>query len=280
MLEVPMSELTFHPGAVPIALCAGGLDPSAGAGVLRDALTLAALGVHPMALTLAETIQNGVACEYIEAPVASPLLRLEALRPHLSGAWGVKVGLSALNSLDFRALAGQIHALNPTVKIWDPILGPTAGTGLHDGAGLIRMADILLSTGSWVVSPNRQEAGAMLGLPLETAATGDPLGLARPFLDRGARAVWLKGGHGAGQMVEDFWVVPGHAHSLGAVPRLLGELRGTGCVLGSAWLGFRLRGMEDIPAAEAAAAWLRDRWSRAFCPGRVGRPCLAPEARL
>lgn len=258
----------------PVALLMGGLDPSCGAGILRDALTVAAHGVQPMVLPTAETLQNGVACLQIGAPGMSPRLRLEALAPHLTGSWGVKLGLADLAMDDLAALASDLKALNPSVAIWDPVLAPTAGVGLHDGRALGRMADRLLAAHPWVVAPNRLEAAALAELP----ADADPVNLARPWLDRGASAIWLKGGHGEGAQVEDLWMTREGAVSLGASPRLEGERRGTGCTLASTWLALRLKGADEVAAARAAAAWVRERWYQAFSPGGAGRPMFGPMA--
>jgi len=258
--------------SVTVALCLGGMDPSAGAGVLRDALTLSSLGVHPMAVTTAETRQNGLACYQIGRASMSPVAQLETLRPHLTGAWGVKLGLCALEAGELQALMALLAELNPEVRIWDPILAPTAGVSLHDGAALRSMGRSILGTGGWVVSPNRLEAAAAGDLE----ADAEPVALARTFLALGAEAVWLKGGHVAGENVEDFWIDSGHVESLGAFPRLPGERRGTGCTLASAWLGFRLRGLGSVPAARSAGAWLRGHWDQAIQPGGAGRPCFAP----
>ena len=259
--------------ACPLALCLGGLDPSGGAGLLRDVMTLAALGVQPMAVCTAQTVQNGAACAAILAP-ADPLPFLEALAPHLAGpAWGVKLGLCALDVRTFAALAARIAELGPAVRIWDPILAPTSGVGLHSSARLRAMAATLLGTGGWVASPNLVEAGALAG-----TASQAPAGLARPFLDLGAAAVWLKGGHGQGPEVEDFWITPAGVLSLGRSPRLAGDRRGTGCTLASAWLAWRLRGLDGPAAAAAAARFLREHWEPAVRPGGFGRPCFAPGA--
>ena len=260
-------------GAVPVALCLGGMDPSAGAGLLRDVMTLAALGVHPMAVCTADTVQNGEACAAIRPP-ADPLPALDALAPHLTGPWGVKLGLCALDPATFAALAARVAGLAPVARIWDPVQAPTAGVGLHSGARLRAMAEVLLGTGGWVVCPNLPEAAAFSGAG-KGAAGAD---LARPFLDLGAAAVWLKGGHGAGPEVEDFWITPGAVLSLGRAPRLPGERRGTGCTLASAWLAWTLLGLPGPEAAQAAARFLRERWDGALRPGGFGRPCFAPGA--
>ena len=98
-----MASLDASPAAIPVALCLGGMDPSAGAGLLRDVMTLAGLGIQPMAVCTAETVQNGRACAAILAP-PDPLPFLEALAPHLAGAWGVKLGLCRLDPGTFAAL--------------------------------------------------------------------------------------------------------------------------------------------------------------------------------
>lgn len=262
----------------PIALCLGGMDPSAGAGLLRDVLTLSALGIHPMAVSTAETIQNGLACQRIEAPAMDPVDRIESLGPHLAGRWGVKLGMAALNEPTFRRLAATLRALDPPLRIWDPILAPTAGVGLHDGADLRRMAEVLLKGGGWVVSPNRGESAAIAGLPPEQIQTAEAGLLARPWLEYGAHAVWLKGGHAPGLEIQDLWITCDGITALPTSLRLPGHRRGTGCTLAATWLGLRLLGRSEIAAAEESATRLRSRWNQVFTPGGAGRPIFAPEA--
>ncbi|GLH68641.1 hydroxymethylpyrimidine/phosphomethylpyrimidine kinase [Geothrix rubra] len=266
------------PAVPPIALCLGGMDPSGGAGILRDALTVAALGCHPMTVSLAETLQNGIGCSRIEPPSMDPVLRLECLALHLAGRWGVKLGLCALEPAQFHRLSAALAHLAPPVRIWDPILAPSTGVGLHDGGDLRRMAEALLPMGGWVVSPNRGEAAAFAGLPPEAIQAAEVDGLARPWLEAGAAAVWLKGGHAEGDQVQDFWITAGGIEALEPSPRLPGARRGTGCTLASAWLGLRLQGLGPQAAAVESARRLRDRWDRAWVPGGAGRPVFAPEA--
>ncbi len=260
----------------PIALCLGGMDPSGGAGILRDASVLAELGVHAMAISTAETLQNGHACARIEAPSMDPAQRLDALRGHLSGLWGVKLGMCALPVADLARLVSLLADLAPGCRIWDPILAPTSGPGLHDRSELLAMAEVVLPSGGWIVAPNRHEAATAAAMDPDE----DPSKLAAPFLERGARAVWLKGGHAQGSLVVDCWVTREGCADLDASPRLSGEPRGTGCALASAWLGFRLRGGGEMESAQKAAAWLRSRWGTAFVPGGFGRPVFAPVGAL
>jgi len=269
-----------YPSAPPLALCLGGMDPSGGAGLLRDALTLAELGCQPMAVSLAETLQNGLACVRIEPPGLDPVQRLENLAPHLTGRWGVKLSLSALDGGTFRRLCAALRHLEPPIRIWDPILAPSAGVGLHDGGDLRRMAADLLPSGGWVVSPNRGEAAAFAGLPPEAIQSASVATLAGPWLDAGAAAVWLKGGHAGGDHVQDAWITQSGIEPLERVQRQPGERRGTGCLLSATWLGLRLQGLDGSNAAREAARRLRARWAYAFRPGQVGRAMFAPMPAL
>ncbi|MBS1765951.1 MAG: bifunctional hydroxymethylpyrimidine kinase/phosphomethylpyrimidine kinase [Acidobacteria bacterium] len=262
----------------PVALCLGGMDPSGGAGLIRDALTLARLGIHPMAVSTAETIQNGLACQAIKAPDLDPVARIETLGPHLAGSWGVKLGLCALDAAAMKRLSATLDALRPRVRIWDPILAPSAGVGLHDGAELREIGRLLLRGGHWVVSPNRGEAAAIAGLKPDHIRAASPEALARPLLELGAAAVWLKGGHTAGEVVQDLWITPTRVEALPAAPRLPGQRRGTGCTLASLWLGLRLLGRNEHDAAIEAADRLRAAWGQAFAPGDAGQPLFAPGA--
>jgi len=274
MLVVPMNETLPSLSPPTIALCMGGLDPSGGAGIVRDVQVLSGLGIYPMTLCTAETLQNGEACLQIAPPRLAPHLGLQALRPHLSGDWGLKLGLCALEPADLEALCSAIREADPSCRIWDPIMAPTSGVGLHGPEALRNLARAILPSGGWIVAPNRCEAQALLGGP-----SHDPLALAAPWLDLGAEAVWLKGGHSEGDRVEDFWISKEGVSSLGSQPRLPGDRRGTGCTLASAWLGLRLRGAEAREAATQAAAWLRAHWGQAGAPGGFGRPAFLPEAR-
>src|SRR5450631_3954200 len=176
----------IRPSAPPLALCLGGMDPSGGAGLLRDVLTLSELGCQPMAVSLAETLQNGLACLRIEPPAMDPVQRVETLAPHLVGRWGVKLSLCALGATDFRRLCATLRHLAPPLRIWDPILAPSAGVGLHDGGDLRRMAADLLPMGGWVVSRNRGAAPAFAGVPPDAIQGASVEALATPWLAAGA----------------------------------------------------------------------------------------------
>jgi hydroxymethylpyrimidine/phosphomethylpyrimidine kinase len=247
----------------------GGLDPSGGAGVLRDAVVAAGLGVHPMAVPLAETVQSGMGCEAILPPAVPPAARLASIAPHLRGAWGVKVSMfSGCGAL--REVAPMLRALGPAAAIWDPVAAPSSGVPLH-GPESLREAAGLLSGGGWVASPNLGEARLMAGMP------GAPLeDVAERLLRMGFLGAWIRTGHGVGGTVRDLWCDGGGPRWLAPRPRLAGDPRGTGCTATAAWLALRLKGAGPAEAAEGAVDYIRRAWAGLHSPGGAGRPTFPP----
>jgi hydroxymethylpyrimidine/phosphomethylpyrimidine kinase len=257
---------------VPVALFLGGMDPSGGAGVLRDALVASDLGVYPMVVPMAQTLQNGFHCQEITMPSVNPQKALDCLKPHLGKKWGVKLSMFRDGSL-LRDALSCIHQLKPLAAIWDPVIAPSSGVGLHSVASIME-ALTMLSGNSWVVSPNIPEARSLAGLP--DAPLED---VAKKILDLGIQSVWLRGGHCTGDTVQDLWCDSLGNKWLTRYNRLDGEPRGTGCTVTSAWLALRLRGMEPIHAAESAVQYIRKAWSGLILPGAFGRPTFPPRVQ-
>lgn len=257
----------------PVALFLGGFDPSSGAGVLRDALVASDLGIYPMAVPLAETVQNGAECAEIAPPGFSPMKRLESLRLHLAGTWGAK--LSMFHDLShLEAALNLIQELGPDAAIWDPVASPTSGARLH-GADTIKKALRLLSFGAWLVSPNIPEARALADMP-----DGPLEAVAKKIMDMGAQNVWIRGGHTCSETVQDLWADGSGLEWLAPCSRLDGDPRGTGCAATSAWLSYRLKGLGGASAAEAAVSYVRSAWGRLCRPGGAGRAAFPPRTTL
>jgi hydroxymethylpyrimidine kinase/phosphomethylpyrimidine kinase len=249
---------------VPVALFLGGFDPSSGAGILRDALVASDLGIYPMAVPLAETAQNGLECAEIAPPGFSPIKRMESLMLHLARRWGAKLSMFHDLSL-LETVLKRIQELGPEAVIWDPVAGPTSGTKLH-GADTIKNAMGLLSFGAWLVSPNIPEARTLADMPEEPLEA-----VAKKIMDMGAQNVWIRGGHTSNATVQDLWADRSGLEWLTPYSRLDGDPRGTGCTATSAWLSYRLKGLESASAAEAAIKYVRNAWGYLCRPGGGGR---------
>jgi hydroxymethylpyrimidine/phosphomethylpyrimidine kinase len=239
---------------------------------MRDAAVASGLGIHSMAIPLAETVQNGIECIEIWPPAIDPLIRLNSLAPHLSGKWGVKLSMFYERSVLCDVLQ-QIRLLRPAAAIWDPIISPTSGVGLHSPASIIEAAN-MLSGCFWTLAPNIPEARLLAEMPEAPLET-----VAEKLVDMGMKNVWIRGGHGTEKMVRDLWCDCDGPKWMTPNTRLEGDPRGTGCTATSAWLAYSLNGMKPIDAADAAVKYIRRAWSALHLPGSTGRPAFPPRVQ-
>ncbi|MBI4700428.1 MAG: hydroxymethylpyrimidine/phosphomethylpyrimidine kinase [Deltaproteobacteria bacterium] len=220
------------------ALAVGGLDPCGGAGLVADLRAFAAAGVWGCAACAALTVQStrGVRSVHAVPPglLAAQIEELVAdvpVRAVKTGALG-----SAAN---IRLVAALAERLPEIPFVVDPVMAPTAGgTGaLLAGRGSLGAMRQLASRAA-LLTPNAAEAEALVGAPVRTPAQAREAAVA--LVERGARAVLLKGGHVGmgGDGSDDGWVIDWLA-TRGRVVRLARRRRpgpaphGTGCLLAS-----------------------------------------------
>ncbi len=226
------------------------MDPSGGAGLLRDVATVRALGGRALAVQTADTRQ-GPGVHQVAPQLPEPLreeLRSALLDRPVAVKIGMAVGPATAEAL-LEALAGY-----PGPVVVDPVLATSRGGALWAGPPrgllpLLRRAT--LST------PNALEAAALAGYPVVTADDAEAAG--RQLIDAdGLGAVLVKGGHLAtpGEMVADVLVTAAgstrffRARVPGPSPR------GTGCALASA-IAVLLGRRQGLPqAVRDAGDWL------------------------
>src|SRR5258706_3256757 len=114
--------------APPAVLACAASDPTGGAGVQADLLTIAALGCHPLSVVTALTVQDTSGVEAVQA-VEARWVEAQARRPlpELSVA-AIKLGVlrPAENAL---ALAPLLAAPKGPLVV-DPVLAPAPGPEL------------------------------------------------------------------------------------------------------------------------------------------------------
>jgi hydroxymethylpyrimidine/phosphomethylpyrimidine kinase len=234
-----------------LVVVAGGIDPSGGAGLLRDVATAAARGARAHAVGTAWTEQaEGVHRVEPRSPgaIRDALTRVVAeLRPA-----AIKIGMAVGPATAAALIEGLDGYRGPVVV--DPVLATSRGGTLWDGAPEQLMPLLRRAT---VVTPNAVEAGEFAGLLVETGAAAEAA--ARFLLDRHRlQAVLVKGGHldEAETIVTDVLVTPDGARHWPR-PRVPGPApRGTGCALATAIAVELGRGQPLAAAIEAAGVWL------------------------
>jgi len=234
-----------------VVIVVGGIDPSGGAGLLRDVATAAARGARAHAVGTAWTEQGG-SVHRVEprAPGAVRAALAEAIAAVQPAA--VKIGMAVAPATATAVLEGLAGYAGPVVV--DPVLATSRGGTLWDGAAEELVPLLRRAT---VVTPNAVEAGELAGLLVETGAAAEAA--ARFLLDRHRlQAVLVKGGHldEAEVVVTDVLVTAGGERHW-VRPRVPGPApRGTGCALATAIAVELGRGRDLAAAIEAAGAWL------------------------
>ncbi len=164
----------------------------------------------------------------------------------------VRVG-ALLSAENVGVVANALRAHGETLAVIDPVLRASRGGSLADEAAQEAIARELAVLPNAVLTPNLDEAAALLGRAsidrawFETAA--------RELQARGPRAVLVKGGHLAGEPADAFATAAGVQTF--AEPRIAAEMRGIGCTLAMALACELARGCELEDAVRAARAYVR-----------------------
>jgi hydroxymethylpyrimidine/phosphomethylpyrimidine kinase len=224
------------PPPPPLVLSFAATDPTGGAGLQADVLTLAALGCHPLSVATAITVQDTRGVARLE-PLEAALVAEQAaqlLAELAVAAFKIGVVASAANA---RAIAAVLAAHPRVPVVLDPVLASGRGDPLAEPATRTALREALLPR-TTVLTPNTLEAEALGGVAA--------------CLARGCRYVLVTGTHAAtpevvntlhdaqGVVREDRW------------PRLAGSYHGSGCTLASA-IAARLAHGDAVPEAVRAA---------------------------
>ena len=235
---------------LPRVLTIAGSDSGGGAGIQADLKTFAAHNTFGMSAITAVTAQNTVTVSAVH-PVPSSLVtaQIDAVMDDL-GVDAVKIGMLASAEL-VSAVAETLKRRPPTHVVLDPVMISKSGAALlqDDAVDTLRRELLPLAT---VVTPNLPEAERLSGLELGSSPSLDARRQAAAILGTGSTAVLIKGGHAAGDEVEDLLITAGGEH-LFRHPRVQTDsTHGTGCTLSSA-IAARLARGEDLPAAVGGA---------------------------
>ncbi|MBI4878126.1 MAG: hydroxymethylpyrimidine/phosphomethylpyrimidine kinase [Planctomycetes bacterium] len=253
----------------PTPLSIAGSDPTGGAGLEADLKVFLAHGLSGAALATALTVQDTRGVARVAA-VALPLFRrrMEFLLSDLRVA-GAKTGLLPNRSI-VRAAAELIASGPRRFLVVDPVLAPSRGAAFLDRAGRRELLQRLFPLAD-VVTPNLLEAAALLGQKPATIRR-HPERATAALRSAGARAVLLKGGHGAGRLALDL-LDDGTSLREFSLPRIrgrAGSVHGTGCALAAALLANVLLGRDLARAVERGKRFVHDamRGARAIGAGR------------
>jgi hydroxymethylpyrimidine/phosphomethylpyrimidine kinase len=248
-IEFP-SPLYRYPRVLSIA----GSDSGGGAGIQADLKTFSALGCFGMTAITALTAQNTMGVRAIHrVPPDMLAQQIDAVVEDI-GVDAVKIGmLHAADVVHAVSLAIARHQL--TRVVFDPVMVATSGAVLIDDAAIAVLVKELFPIAD-LITPNLDEAGLLVGRPLDSEA--DMESAATQLLAMGSKAVLIKGGHLQGDLVADLL-----AHASGERTWMRDSriqtpnTHGTGCTLSSAIAAFLALGLDLSEAVQSARDFIR-----------------------
>jgi hydroxymethylpyrimidine/phosphomethylpyrimidine kinase len=179
---------------IPRALTIAGSDSCGGAGIQADLKTFSALGVFGMSAITAVTSQNTLGVRgFVELDPGFVSSQIHAVVTDV-GVDAVKTGMLA-NAAIISAVADDLKELKLQKVVVDPVMVAKSGDRLLREDAIEAMVHKLFPL-ALVVTPNLDEASALIGLPVSNAS--EMREAARRIKDFGPRFVLIKGGHLAG----------------------------------------------------------------------------------
>lgn len=250
MSDVAVPRTQVYPRVLSIA----GSDSGGGAGIQADLKTFSALGCFGMTAVTALTAQNSTGVRAIHGvPPEMLAAQIDAVVEDI-GVDAVKIGmLHSTVTVKTVAAALDRHRLRPVVL--DPVMVATSGARLIDPPAVAALVRQLFPQ-AVLVTPNLDEAALLDDRPI--ASEADMEAAARRLLAMGAKAVLLKGGHLAGEVVADLLLIDGDGPRWFHGPRIpTANTHGTGCTLSSAIAAFLALGQPLADAVAAARDYVR-----------------------
>ncbi len=233
---------------IPVALTIAGSDSGGGAGIQADLKTFHAFGVFGTSALTAITAQNTRGVSAVHA-VPADIVRAQVHDVATDfDVRACKTGMLATRAL-VELVAGLIEEERLPNYVLDPVMVATSGDRLLDRDAESAIADRLLPRCS-IVTPNLDEAAILAGFAVNDEA--DMRRAAQALVERGARAVLIKGGHLPGEQIVDLLF-----HNLEFVEFRRAKIatsstHGTGCTLSAAITAGLAHG-HDLRAAVARA---------------------------
>ena len=248
----------------PIVLSFAASDPTGGAGLQADLLTLASMGCHPLSVVTALTVQDTRGVDGLLAIDADWVN--EQARTLLEDMPVAAFKLGVLGSAENAAVIAEVLADYPEAPvILDPVMSSGRGDALADDV-LIDALRTLIVPQSTIVTPNSVEARRLV----EDDADDDlpDLGAcAERLLALGCDYVLITGTHELGpEVVNTLYHENGIVRS-DRWPRLAGSYHGSGCTLASALAAALANGRAVAEAVRDAQEFTWQALVNGFCPG-------------
>ena len=253
------------PDTPPIVLTFSATDPSCGAGMQADILTIASMGCHPLSVITAITVQDTMGVDDvmpIDAEMVSDQAR--AVLEDMPVA-AFKIGL--LGSVENIAAIAEIISDYPNIPlIFDPILTSGRGDELANEEMRSAMCELLLPQ-TTILTPNSIEARRLIQDEDNDEDNPNLIECAKRIIELGCEYVLVTGTHEhTPKVINTLYNERGVVRS-DTWPRLQGIYHGSGCTLASAIAALLANGLSVEEAIKEAQEYTWQSLQYGFRPG-------------
>ena len=252
-----------EPGFPPLVLTFAASDPSGGAGLQADLLTLASMGCHPLSVITAITVQDSLGVEGVLAIDADWVADQARCLLEDMPVDAFKIGV--LGSVENIAAIAEILSDYPDVPlILDPVLASGRGDELANDEMTHALRELLLPQ-TTILTPNSLEVRRLAeseddeDRPLDACAAR--------LIEAGCEYVLVTGTHeNTPQVVNTLYGKSGVVRT-DSWPRLPGTFHGSGCTLASAIAAMLANGLDLPEAVREAQEYTWQTLKKAYRPG-------------
>ncbi|WP_306606413.1 hydroxymethylpyrimidine/phosphomethylpyrimidine kinase [Azonexus sp.] len=229
-----MQTASPSPANPPQVLVFAASDPTSGAGIQADILTLASLGCHPLTALTAITVQDTSGVLSVQA-LAADLLEQQA-RTVLEDMPVLAFKIGVLASVENVLMVAEILSDYPEIPlVFDPVLASGRGDDLSDEEIIAAMREMLLPQ-TTIITPNAPEARRLAESDEDESEPSIDT-CAERLIEMGAQYVLITGTHENTPEVINTLYGPNGIIRHDRWERLPGSYHGSGCTLASAIAG-------------------------------------------
>lgn len=255
----------------PVVLTFAGSDPTCGAGVQADIMTLAAIGCHPATVITVLTVQDTVGVAELHG--MNPELIAHQAQTVLEDLPVAAFKLGLLGGVEtIRLLGDLLEEYDDVPLIFDPVLASGAGDDfVNDEIMEAIFEEIIPQT--TMLTPNIHEARRLVAFIDRVDAEHYTVAqCAERLIHHGCEYVLITGTHAPTHQVDNalFQHEKGHVLTL-SWPRLPATFHGSGCTLASAIAGYIAHGIDVLPAVKLAQEFTWQSLNAGYRIG-MGRP--------
>jgi hydroxymethylpyrimidine/phosphomethylpyrimidine kinase len=249
----------------PIVLTFAATDPSGGAGLQADILTIASMGCHPLSVVTAITVQDTSGVDDVQPMDAEWVIDQARTVLEDMPVAAFKIGL--LGSVENIAAIAEIVSDYPDVPlVFDPVLASGRGDELANEDMLDALRELLLPQ-TTILTPNSMEARRLI--VDEDNEKDDPNlnECAKRIIQLGCEYVLITGTHEhTPKVINNLYGERGLVRS-DNWPRLPGIYHGSGCTLAAAIAALLANGLPMEEAVREAQEYTWEALKYGFRPG-------------